>query len=425
MLRCGNCGAEASDWAGRCPSRRASLDGAVVVEGPAPTPETPAGQGWSGLSTQEGESFDHATEPGRWGDPKKLVAAGLVLVVALGALVTALALLGRNANRHAAHPAAAAVSPAPSATYAAGLGSYTLVYADDPLRVVPLDGRPKHTVRLLPAGAPGPAMAVGDSLAVPVSGTVYSIASPFSDAVTVVGSGDALFPSVYPGVFGVFQRGNLDTGGSGRVVLERVGGELAPALTLPPGYRPEAHLGAEFLLSGPENGAQRMLRLWQPGPSPAGTFVGTLGRLHAVVGISDTTVAWIATDPCSDVECPLHMTDTSTGADRVVLPPPGHHGFEPGGAFSPGGQRIAAFVAGAFDNHPVAQLAMVDVGAATSRVVAGSDVEVGEPRGFATWTPDGVYALFCGGSGNLRAWALRDGTVVGTGAPGSSNIVAF
>jgi hypothetical protein len=416
MLRCSQCGADASDWAARCPRCRASLEGAPAAEQPAPAIEpAPA------PAMKPAPGLDPAVQRRRV--QPKLVAAGLLGVVIVGAVVGGRALRAGQGKPHAGHPGATA-PPAVLELHPAGLDKYTLVYAGaDRVLVRPYAGS-AHGVRGLPAGTPGPLLAVGPSLVVVVSGTVYSVTSAVSGEAARVGPGDAFFPSVWPDFFGYVQGANAPFPGSVTVSLFQLGArEPFLASRLPAGYRPEAHLGGAFLVSGPQNASQSQLRLWAPEPSPGGRFLRTFGRVHAVVGTSGTTVAWLAQDGCDDAgECPMYITDTSTGVGQAVAPPPGHHGFEGGGAFSPDGRHIAAFVAGASAG---AALAIVDVGAATASLVTASDIEVGEPRGYATWTPDGAYVLFCGISGTLHAWNVTGGVPVDTHAPASYNVVAF
>lgn len=428
MLRCRNCGAEASDWAARCPRCRASLGGALVIEAPAPTvqPEpVPAGPVQPEPVQPEAVPEPPPADgpPGRrlsrWGAPVAVLLV-LGLVARVGVVVF---------HRNIRPPRRRAPAlPAPLGWSASPLARYTLVDASsDRVLVVPLDGRPRHPVPGLPAGTPDAMMAVGPSFVVAVSGTVYSVASAVSGTAQRVGPGDGVFPSVWPDVFGYGAGAKGPTGTSTTsLAVASTSSPVPLSLRLPAGYRPVAHLGSDLLVSGPLSATKPMLRLWSLDPSPGGTFTRTFGLSRYVVGTFSTTVAWLAADGCSDQgECPLHITDVVAGTDRTVAPPPDHQGFLPGGAFGPGGGHIATFVAGTPANHPVAQLAIVDAGAATSSVVAGSDVQVGEPRGFATWTPEGAYVLFCGITGGLRAWNLRDGTVLQTDVPASYDIVAF
>src|SRR3981081_3579709 len=104
MLRCSQCGANASDWAARCPRCRASLEGALAAEQPAP-PIAPA----PAPGMKPGPGLDPAVQRRRV--QPKVVAAGLLGVVIVGAVVGARALRAGQGEPHAGPPRATAPPP--------------------------------------------------------------------------------------------------------------------------------------------------------------------------------------------------------------------------------------------------------------------------------------------------------------------------
>lgn len=254
---------------------------------------------------------------------------------------------------------------------------------------------------------------------------LVEVAAPFSGPVAILGPGAGFFPSVWLDVIGMARGVHGPPGGVVTFSLDQLGGTtpLQSSVPMPPGYGPEAHVGSDFLVSGPVGQASTLLRLWRPVTG----FGTTFGHVRSVMGISGPTVAWISADGCdaSNLERPMHLTDVGTGADHVVTPPLRHYGFLLGGAVGPGGSRIAAFVAGGNSQHPSADLAVVDTGDANSTLVPGSEVEVGEPLGYASWTPDAAYVLFCGVKGTLRAWSPDGGPVLDTRQPASYRVLAY
>jgi hypothetical protein len=106
----------------------------------------------------------------------------------------------------------------------------------------------------------------------------------------------------------------------------------------------------------------------------------------------------------------LALTDTATFKTRLVTSPLSStdtefgNNFLGGGGFSPDGRQLAAFVT-AFRPHdwPNAQLVLVNPTNGSVRLVGNTVVQIGEPQGWATWSPSG-RELF-GGS-------YREGSVI-------------
>jgi hypothetical protein len=117
----------------------------------------------------------------------------------------------------------------------------------------------------------------------------------------------------------------------------------------------------------------------------------------------------------------LAITDTATMMTRLISNPQqgvlssaaSQYGsdvmefgsnFLGGGAFSPDGRKLAAFVS-AFRPHdwPDAQLVLVDPSTGAVHLIANTIVQIGEPAGWTTWSPTG---------GELFGGSYREGPVI-------------
>ena len=106
----------------------------------------------------------------------------------------------------------------------------------------------------------------------------------------------------------------------------------------------------------------------------------------AVVVASGRMAAWVE-------ESALHLTDLTTGRDRVVLPPPGSDGFAAPGAFSPDGRMLASVTQAGFSTRPA--LALVAVDRASAVRVAGSDGALADRCSpCLAWAPAGDWVFF-------------------------------
>ena len=360
MVRCGRCGAEVSAWAARCPECWEELDGAAPVVVMA------------------------GGRRRRWG----LIAGGCAVV--LVAVVVGGIAVGRRGGRR--------VSP---------LAIYTLVDAgaDRNVTVVPLGaGRrivePQHAT-----GYPDRPVRTAHGVVFVAGGIAYNLGYPFlgpprplGPAEQVLAEGDS------PTVSVVRQVSGSATVASVPVDPGFVAG--TETFTLPAGYEPVARVSRGFLLQADDG----QLRVWN------GTLVATLGRARSVVDVNGDEVAWV------DTASQLHITDTASGRDAVQAPPAGHSGFIGGGAFSPNGAFLAAFVDGPGSSAgPQAQLVVIGPKADPAPVAT---VRVGEPVGSAVWTPDGSWVLFCGLDG-MRAYEPGRAGVVDVGQPGSYSFTVF
>jgi hypothetical protein len=156
-----------------------------------------------------------------------------------------------------------------------------------------------------------------------------------------------------------------------------------------------------------------------------------VGHIRRLIDASPAAVAWQAVDGCpGNAECPLHITDMANGKDRVVAPVPGHAGFIGGGAFSPDGRLLAAFVSagpdigrtGAVANAPEAQLVLIDEGGSIA-TPSNAVVPVAEPAGAAVWSTDHVF--FGGTAGVIHTYAPGDTQAITLKIPSSYSFTIY
>jgi len=136
---------------------------------------------------------------------------------------------------------------------------------------------------------------------------------------------------------------------------------------------------------------------------PAGPSI-SVGPVRRVIGSFYVTVAWDASTGCASdgVSCPLHLTETAQEADRVISPPAGFGGFADGGAFSPDGSWLTAFVYQPIGDTPGLRMVLIDTHTGRCQVI-GSALPAGEPIGSAAWSPDGKWVFFSGLTGPMYA----------------------
>ncbi len=231
------------------------------------------------------------------------------------------------------------------------------------------------------------------------------------------------------------------------VKLSPTGARLSPVWTVPSGYTLNTYasqhplaavaggIAVESTQPSPTSGAY-VLAIWYP---TRGT-IRVLGRDAFVIGsytrpgANHSLLAWIDGSGAGADANRLAMTDTATMTTRLISSPlsgvfasaiqkygssVGEFGtnFLGGGAFSPEGQQLAAFVS-AFRPHdwPNAQLVLVNANTGSVKLIANTVIQIGEPAGWATWSPTGSD-LF-GGSYRegpvIQAFALRTGQTQAT-----------
>jgi len=232
------------------------------------------------------------------------------------------------------------------------------------------------------------------------------------------------------------------------VELSPTGARLSPVWTVPSGYTLNTYASQHPLAAvaggiavesarpaSPTSGAY-VLAIWYP---TRGT-IRVIGRDAFVIGsytrpgTNHSLLAWIDGSGAGVDVNRLAITDTATMTTRHISNPQRgvfssavpQYGpqvmefggnFLGGGAFSPDGRQLAAFVS-AFRPHdwPDAQLALVDPSTGSVQLISNTVVQIGEPAGWATWSPTGSD-LF-GGSYRegpvIQAFALKKGETQAT-----------
>src|SRR5579859_4797990 len=294
-VRCARCRAVVSEWAARCPECGEPLDvGERAKEQPQRDQEEPA------------EPQPPATAPGRARSAWPLI--GVAAVVAFAVAVTVAVADPRPGQRAGGVPSQ--------------LRARLLFFADpDGTRIVRADGKVMQTFRQL-AGQSARPVVTPDGLAVFVhDGEAYAVRTSAPWSVDRVGAADRLFPAdggdvgleVGPGSGGASfveyaaADGTVPQPGTTRTQLTVPSTAVAK---LPSGLLVESAAGLQLL---------------------RGTTTATIGD-GEVVGVSYTTVAWLDHGRCqrNAINCPLHITDTASGTDRVIAPVPGFSGFAGG-----------------------------------------------------------------------------------------------
>src|SRR5262249_47498517 len=144
----------------------------------------------------------------------------------------------------------------------------------------------------------------------------------------------------------------------------------------------------------------RTLSIWNPETDATrelATNVGILGAVHTAPGAHSSLVMY------RDAQEHLQIIDTATGRTTPITV----NGDAPrtigGGAFSPDGKTIAAFLnastsdVGGVAGGRIAQVMLVDAGTGVGRVIKHQPVEFGEEYAWATWAPDGSRVFFGAG----------------------------
>ncbi|MGH3254993.1 MAG: hypothetical protein ACRDOU_06205 [Streptosporangiaceae bacterium] len=191
-------------------------------------------------------------------------------------------------------------------------------------------------------------------------------------------------------------------------------GGAARLLTLPAGWYLPGGDGLADLVSGAglatANGIVVQSRDgWDPGGSalalwnPASGRVVPVGRALAVIdaytppGAGFSLLAWIPAACRLPGNCPVKITNTATLSTRTVRSPrPG--GFAMGGAFSPGGTRLAVFLNAG--TGQAARLALVDPVTGAVRVVPAPALGLGMDIAWARWLPGRARLLVGAGAGS-------------------------
>lgn len=172
-------------------------------------------------------------------------------------------------------------------------------------------------------------------------------------------------------------------------------------LTEPP-QRAVPHRGV--LVQTDENAPDHTLAIWHPDTGALTNVASVRHLIDVYVRPDQTWIAAFVSAGCHNTGCTIALADFDHGQTTVVQSPTGESGFYAGGAFSPDGTTLAAFAATtAGTSNPGAELALIDVTHGTARLIDDSYVPVGEPYGFATWSPGGNWLYFGGLSEKVKA----------------------
>jgi hypothetical protein len=409
-VRCSGCDATVSEWAARCPSCHTDVTEAKVIAASAgdPAPSDP-------------EKHDEVAGPSdpRRGPPRLALIAAALLVAG----VAAAGILRYTPTTTASPPGGrlAQVAGLPP-----DLAATRVVYVSDgQLATTTLGGTRTGQIAVI-AGRAQPANRSepeGRSVVFLAAGATGEQAEEITPSGTVTSLGRAtdVLPGP-PGQVGLVLEDDDVAAGPPPYTLRVAGGpsSSSPPLAIPAGASPVAILPAGRVALRSDQTAH--LLIWSP-PRASTT---DLGPFSGVVGVSNSRVAWRSSRGCaSPTACPLHLFDLATGTDRLAPPGPGWRGFAPGGAFSPDGARLVAFVVPAGVSSGAAQLETVIVDPVTGQSTpvarpTPTRLVPGLPAGNAWWTPDGSWLVFGGVDDRLFAYPTprpSDATPAETSSP--------
>lgn len=408
-VRCPGCDATVSEWAARCPSCHTDVIGTPVVR------ESAGNRAPSGPNEHKGVAAPGKPRRGQRG----------LAIIASALLVAGVATVG--VVRYA--PITKASPPGGRLAGVAGLppdlAATPVVYvADGQLATTTLGGTRSGQIGVI-AGQAQPANRSepeGRSVVFLATGATGEQAEEIgpSGTITSLGRATGVLPGP-PGQVGLVLEDDDVAAGPPPYTLRVAGGppRSRPPLAIPAGTSPVAILSAgRVALRSDQTGD---LLIWSPPRAPT----TDLGPSAGIVGVSNTMLAWLSSRGCATATaCPLHLFDLASGTDHLAQPVPGGRGFAPGGAFSPDGTRLLAFVVPSGVGSGPAQLQTVIVDPVTgqSTPIARPTPTLlvpGLPAGNAWWTPDGSWLVFGGVDDRLFAYPV-DRRSGGRAAPPSS-----
>ena len=144
--------------------------------------------------------------------------------------------------------------------------------------------------------------------------------------------------------------------------------------------------------------AARLLALWNPRTGK----VQLIGRGRGVIdaytppGARYSLLAWLPAACAPPGSCLMKITNTASLSTWTVRAPSSGL-FSLGGAFSPDGSQLAAFVTGG--SQRTARLALIDLAAGTVRLAGRPIITLGEDYDWARWLPDGRQLIIGAGAG--------------------------
>jgi hypothetical protein len=265
----------------------------------------------------------------------------------------------------------------------------------------------------------GPVLPRAGFLAVQVGFRVYAVKPAFAGTPRLLGTGQ-LLPAGRPGavwILGASGRGVM-VSGTGR----RIAGPV-PELSNLPGSRVYANVTGLAVSDGlviekdhrgaTGNPVPAGLWLWNP---PRGQELRRLvaGCAHAVAA-QGRLLVWVGCGQGDPARVRLHVTDTVTGADRVVANPPGAIPFladQPTAAFSPNGRWLAAYYSVKTSTGGIVStgyaLGLVDTRTGVTSIIRGAPVADATVGTVIRWTGDSTRVFFATGAfgfNNNQPWA--------------------
>jgi hypothetical protein len=269
----------------------------------------------------------------------------------------------------------------------------------------------------------GPVVPRAGFVAVQAGGQVYAMNPTLAGTRRLLGTGQML-PAARPDAVWI-----LSGSGRGHLVMvtgtgRRITGPV-PVLANPPGSRVYANLSGLALPGGLVVEKDRYagtgdtipvgLWLWNPLRGPA---LRPLARGCAkAIAAHGRLLAWLGCGPGDPARARLHITDTATGADRVIPSPATAVPVladQPAAAFSPNGSWLATYYSGTTSAGYA--LGLVNTRTGMTSIVGGVPVADGTAAaGYPApimWTGDSTRVFFAtGGSSFEKKQPWADDTV--------------
>jgi hypothetical protein len=376
------------------------------------------------------------SRPWRGGERRRrrTAIAAAAAVVALGVIVGIVVIVGNvgNGGEPAAvpfHPyvsgtgpaapagpaGAATIKPltitaAPGDAFADRLHRQVLFLAEgDVTELVGTDGTVLRRLEYPAAPSADPVALNATTVVYLSGGHAYAFDTTLETGPVFLGAAQAVFSAGPGAVILVARSGSRQT-------ITMVNGDLTaePSYGIPGSFRVVAGSAAGLLV---ETRAQT-LALLSPGDVATKAVTGPISRL---VAFSGHEVAWTSQAGCQLVltsDCPLHLTNVRTGADRLV-DVPGAVGFAGIGAFSPDGRALAVYeLSGRPQQFSGLDLVVVPMATGAALHIA-TLLDAGAVTPTVSWSPTGEW-LFFGGSDSFDTVDIAPPGPTGRTALGST-----
>ena len=165
------------------------------------------------------------------------------------------------------------------------------------------------------------------------------------------------------------------------------GHRLGPPVRLPSGYLPtggrlEQPAGTLLLVRSTLKPTGDSYTLWDP---RSRTATATFG---SVLAVSTHQIAWTALS-CTEANCPLHLTNPTTGTTSTQPPPPGQ--MPTLGSYSPDGHHLALLITTPQTSGSGAvQIGLLDEATRRPTLIPGTDLDIIPTL---NWSADGRWLL--------------------------------